>query len=1020
MRHELVLTEDLCKMTLLQTLILSLEQLSGPVPKCLGNLALLEVLAFHNSHPSGRRVAFNLEGKLPSSIWQLRKLKELTIRETTLVGFETPPEAGSFPELLSIDLSWSTQLEGDLTALLQTSPKLTNIDFSTSLISFSSGSLRHLTSLLYFRFSDLSFKWTIEEDFWRTHPALRVLELQNARLVTGSISHEIGLMRNLSTLLLESTALSGTIPPSIVNCPLNVLSIARTQISPQLPSNIGDLNETLTRLDLSYIRGPTATLPESIGALNRLQYLYTTSSGFYGTFPSGLENALDLVSLKLNNNNFTGTLPSVAAVKDGFNADFQTNHFTGTIPPSIAIHADELRLAYNDFDYEIPPYLFNYSAKFVPRLLDLSNNRFSGCLPRFPSNAPEIVKLAYNNFSCDVPTEYKLIKDLTLSYNKLNGNLTSFFLEDQLHSRLIGLRLDNNHLYGTIPTLSDTIWPTLQDLSLSNNQLSGILPQLPATLRTLDLSGNKFTMWQDVEAAIKDLTLLDLSRNFMTLSNTSYFDLIGPKMIYISLAHNNLGNTDQSSNKHFPTVVALDLTNCSLRGSFTIWQFPRISLLKIAQNRISGGLTLVPLRDTLVQLDISNNEIFMDAAEISSMPFLTSIIASQNRIYGSLKLTYLPSIQTVNLGSNNLSLPLDLASLGLLYSTQLQFVNVSNNLQLPRFNKLDSSTDLKRTSSSSPSIAFPKSVTCYELSFFEGKSFIYDEDLFNYGQCDCNQDYFGLPPTNCRKCPTDGTLSCGATQVTISNTSYGFTYIPSSSSTPSTLPQSPHSQQVSISSIFASLTSTFGLGYYDDVISNINAIGTTHEIETESCLVTTIQTLSSSSNCRGVQITSSDLVGTHVSLESLLKPQCAEGSDGRLCSRCICDVAKEGSSPSCWFSSGPTCSKCRRVFPLSTSLPLVLSMMVLLIVVMSIVIGIVLHRKRRQSLKSFSNLALPKRIFYRVMHLTTLGNVSIVVTFLQMLIGITQWDVYARVSILGVLNGGGEGYDSTFSIFSLL
>ena len=500
-------------------------------------------------------------------------------------------------------------------------------------------------------------------------------------------------------------------------------------------------------------------------------------------------------------------------------------------------------------------------------------------------------------------------------------------------------------------------------------------------------------------------------------------DLINPSMTYFAASDNTFTlPLNDTSDKTASALVVLDLTRTGQSGYFPTHRFPMLSVLKLAQNRWSSDISLSQVQQSISQLDLSQNQFSMASSALSNLPLLTNLDAHSNRIYGSVVLSGLPNLHTVNLADNLLNYALDLNAIGDAFLTSsLKQLNISKN---PRISarRYSASSGLTKTSSSSPSIAYPKSVTCYELSFFNKTSgtFIYDEAVFEYEQCDCNQDYFGLPPTNCRKCPTDGTLSCGATQVTISNTSYGFTYIPSSSSTPSTLPQSPHSQQVSISSIFASLTSTFGLGYYDDVISNINAIGTTHEIETESCLVTTIQTLSSSSNCRGVQITSSDLVGTHVSLESLLKPQCAEGSDGRLCSRCICDVAKEGSSPSCWFSSGPTCSKCRRVFPLSTSLPLVLSMMVLLIVVMSIVIGIVLHRKRRQSLKSFSNLALPKRIFYRVMHLTTLGNVSIVVTFLQMLIGITQWDVYARVSILGVLNGGGEGYDSTFSIFSLL
>lgn len=1008
----MILADDICDLVQLRALVLSLEQLSGTIPKCIGKLASLEILSLHPLTPTSRTVTYRLVGEVPSSIWQLGRLKVLRILNSLLSGFETPPVANAFPHLESLRLSWNPNLVGDVTAILQTSTKLESLDLSASVLSFRPGSLRSLSSLTFLNLDSSMIEWEIEEDFWRTHPALRVFSAQSAYALSGSIGHDVGSMRNLTTLSVSTTNLSGTIPPSIVNCPLETLTVGWTRMSPPLPSNLGDLNMTLSYLDFAHLKGRATALPESVGVLHRLKSLSLSESGFIGTFPSGLENALNLTTLRLDNNDFVGPLPSLAMTGGEVSYSSEGNHFSGTIPPSVAMRASYLNLAYNELEGEIPPLLFNFTRSVQYTQVDLSNNRFSGCLPLFPGRSPLFVNLAYNNFSCEVPSMYIKIARLTISRNRLTGNLSSLFSVNThglSFAPLVELHAEYNQLEGTIPNLDNPFFPSLRSLGLGNNRLSGTLPAVPPALHTLNLSGNKFThLWPNVTAAIANLKILDLSQNSMTLHNVTFVDLIAPDMTYLSLAHNTFTSAPSYNGPSYPSLVLLDLTNTSLTGYFPVERFPGISVLKLARNLVKGGMHLEKVKNTLTQLDISQNKFFFNVNQLSVLTALTNVDASQNDIYGAMKLAELSSLQTVNLANNIINHPLDLVSLGVRFSTgRIQLLNISNNPQLPKIRELDTSaTGLNRTSTSAPSLNFRDSVICYELAFFNGsgKSFIFDEDLFNYQQCDCNHNHFGLPPSKCLKCPSGGTESCGATQATMSDNYYTFAY-DKTSRNHSTTPQSSH--QNLISSIWTSLTDSFTLGTRDEPSNvNDNAFDTLG-LETESCLVTTIQTLSSSSNCRGVRISSSDLGGHNVSIANLLLPQCADGSDGRLCSRCICDVGKGGS---CWFSSGPKCSKCRHVFSLSTSLPLAMGLVTITIVVGGIVLGIVLHRRRRQSLVPFVDLPLPKRIFYRVMHLTTLGNLSIVVTFLQMLIGVTQWDAYARVEIFGILNGGSEGY----------
>ena len=82
---------------------------------------------------------------------------------------------------------------------------------------------------------------------------------------------------------------------------------------------------------------------------------------------------------------------------------------------------------------------------------------------------------------------------------------------------------------------------------------------------------------------------------------------------------------------------------------------------------------------------------------------------------------------------------------------------------------------------------------------------------------------------------------------------------------------------------------------------------------------------------------------------------------------------------------------------------------VLSIAVLSVISAIVLRRRRIQSRARFAELPLIKRIFYRVMYLKTLGNLPIMITFLQTLIAFTGWDATARLEFLNLLNGKGDG-----------
>lgn len=70
---------------------------------------------------------------------------------------------------------------------------------------------------------------------------------------------------------------------------------------------------------------------------------------------------------------------------------------------------------------------------------------------------------------------------------------------------------------------------------------------------------------------------------------------------------------------------------------------------------------------------------------------------------------------------------------------------------------------------------------------------------------------------------------------------------------------------------------------------------------------------------------------------------------------------------------------------------------------------LILRSKRYPDMRPWNDRPVWKRFFNRLLYLTTLGNVSILITFLQIALEFTQWDVYLELGFLGVLNANVEG-----------
>ncbi|KAL1222192.1 LRR receptor-like serine/threonine-protein kinase RGI1 [Cardamine amara subsp. amara] len=128
--------------------------------------------------------------------------------------------------------------------------------------------------------------------------------------------------------------------------------------------------------------------------------------------------------LHLGGNRLSGTIPDIfKSMLELRSLILSRNGFTGNLPPSIASFAPILRfleLGQNNLAEKIPDYLSRFKALDT---LDLSKNRFSGVVPKSFANLTKIFNLdiSHNLLTDQFPTLYvKGIESLDLSYNQFH------------------------------------------------------------------------------------------------------------------------------------------------------------------------------------------------------------------------------------------------------------------------------------------------------------------------------------------------------------------------------------------------------------------------------------------------------------------------------------------------------------------------------------------------------------------------------------------------------------------------
>ncbi|XP_030460953.1 probable LRR receptor-like serine/threonine-protein kinase At1g53430 [Syzygium oleosum] len=264
--------------------------------------------------------------------------------------------------------------------------------------------------------------------------------------LTGIFPDEFGNLTYLTEIDLTRNYINGTIPTTLTQIPLTILSALGNRIS-GIPKEIGNIS-TLEALVLedNLLEG---ALEPSIGNLSRLTRLLLSANNFTGSIPESFGSLKNLADFRIDGSTLSGKIPDfIGNWTKITRLDMQGTSMEGPIPSSISLLTNLTSLTISDLKGPSSDFP-NLQGMSMMQTLILRNCLLSGSIP-------------------DYIGEMTGLKTLDLSDNRLTGHVP-----DTMGEGLNYMFLTNNSLTGTVPS-----WVTSskQSLDLSYNNFTGSPP----------------------------------------------------------------------------------------------------------------------------------------------------------------------------------------------------------------------------------------------------------------------------------------------------------------------------------------------------------------------------------------------------------------------------------------------------------------------------------------------------------------------------------------------------------------
>ncbi|CAI9273738.1 unnamed protein product [Lactuca saligna] len=606
----------------LKSLDLSYTGLQGKLPDNILNLQYLEKLHLRgNSFVTGPIPKVNmsinvplkwlhlsftsLSGEIPDSIGHLISLNHLGLSSCGLVG-SLPKSLVNLRNLTTLNVE-GNMLKGTLPPLLFTLPLLENLYLGNNM--FSGGlSLELFKCRSLKRLSLDNNQLEGEINGGSTSPSIiQLINLTHLGLssnnFTGLWELEVLLssLRNLQLLMLSDSGLSV------------VSDNSSSYVNPEF-SFLGEIGgDLLDYLDLSY--NSITSLPQF--QQDGINFLYLQSNQIQGPFPLSICNLINLISLDISNNSFSGVIPQCLG-NISFSLEYlnlKSNLIQGFFPPLICNLSalTFLDMSDNNFGGVIPQCLGNIISSLL--MVDMGNNHFHGTIPNVYEECGQLEGLIFNGnqLQGEIPrslSKCQYLKVLDLGNNQLNDTFPDWLGDLQM---LQVLSLKSNKLHGVIETSSTikSAFPSMRVLDLSHNEFVGHLPReylqnfnaMKNTVmnstkpKSLPVGGNYYSvsvvkgLEQAIPQILVDYVILDLSNNKFDGEIPSVIGYLTSLMV-LDLSHNSLTGRIPFVLGNLSEIESLDLSwnklNGEIPGSLAELKFLRF--LNLSQNHLMGRI----------------------------------------------------------------------------------------------------------------------------------------------------------------------------------------------------------------------------------------------------------------------------------------------------------------------------------------------------------------------------------------------------------------------------------------------
>ena len=306
--------EDIGNMTpTLDNLLLSGNQISGPIPNSLCKINTLRVLDLSKNR---------LYGDIPDCWSNFKILVVLDFSANNLSGF-IPTSFGNATSLQSLHLE-NNSLQGELPL-----------------------SLRNCTGMIIFDVGENKLSGSVPGWIEESMLHLEILRLRS-NMFDGIVPLEICELAELQVLDLAHNNLSGIIPPCFGNL--------RGMISGNGTSRIGIYKWSTTYGEnmVQFMKGKELEYTKTLKYLINMDL---SVNKLTGTIPEELTNLTGLRGLNLSNNHLKGNMPAmIGNIRFLESMDFSRNQLSGSIPQSMSAltSLSHLNLSYNKLSGRIP------------------------------------------------------------------------------------------------------------------------------------------------------------------------------------------------------------------------------------------------------------------------------------------------------------------------------------------------------------------------------------------------------------------------------------------------------------------------------------------------------------------------------------------------------------------------------------------------------------------------------------------------------------------------------------------